>query len=1385
MGNSCAASANKCPPDYVIVVKTGDVKGAGTDANVFIAFINDSQCRSKDIPLNCRWKDDLERGSVDSYPVTNLPNFGRIDQIELWRDSSGLKDDWFVEKIEVVHSANSDTIVFPIHRWIKANTRHVFAKYDCLLPQHDVNKDQRKQELTEKKKLYEMECKATGLLPQIKTVPADESFSDDYKWDIIKNKANLAIQSKIIGLTADSWKCLDDIGKLYNKSLPVPYGMNNWRSDVEFGSQRLVSCNPNQIRRCTQIPDNLAVDDEMLKPLMEDLTTQEAIDSKRLYIMNYKVLKDLPCSYDRKICAPIALFFVNKEKNLMPVAIQLYQDPAQDNPVFLPTDPEYTWLLAKMWFNNADASYHQSATHLGFTHLIMEAVALAIHRSLSPSHPMFRLLAPHFLYLIAINSRAVAKLVCEDGWVDQCMSIGRVGMFAINARTAPEWRFDVEGSLPADLNNRGVDDPEALPKYYFRDDALLLYEAIRKYVTEVVEGHYDSPDKLADDHELQEFAEILKKPQSEGGCGIKGVHGGGVFLNTVDLIDALTAFIYTSSVAHAAANFSQYDEYAFPPNYPSYMRDEVPPKDKSPRTEQDVLNCLPNKEMTLSIMLVTKILSDRGTQCLGDFEIEYQFDPIGAKAVKAFKEDLVGIGKIIDKRNAQRAPPYPYLHPSEVPNAISISCLRYSFNTNCVVVSVILTQTKSWFRVNILRKPTRPDSWYFIMGNACVSGSSAPTDFVILVKTGDLKGAGTDADVFIALINEEGTRSRDIPLNSKWKNDMERGSIDRFPVTNLANFGRVCKIELWRDTDGAMDNWFVERVEVINQSSGEHEIFPIHRWLKALKKRIFHCNDCLLPQCDDNKTDRKEELGEKKVMYELECKVEGLIPQIKNFPSDESFSDDYKWDIVKNKASLFMQTKLMGVKTGDWKSLEDIEKIYNEHLPVPYGMNNWRSDLEFGSQRLVSCNPNQIRRCTQIPDNFAVNDEMLKPLLEDLTVQEAIDAKRLYIMDYKILKDLPCSYDRKICAPIGLFFVNKEKNLMPVAIQLFQDSADDNPVFLPTDPEYTWLLAKMWFNNADASYHQAATHLGFTHLIVESIAVATHRTLSPSHPIYRLLAPHFLYLIAINYRALGKLVSEDGWVDQCMGIGRIGMFEIIVRTQPSWRLDVEGTLPADLENRGVDDPEALPKYYFRDDAILSFGAIQKYVTEVVNGTYDDPSKLAEDDEIQDFADTLTKSPGEGGAGVQGVHGNGKFSTNEDLIGALTAIIYTSSVAHAAANFAQYDEYAFPPNYPSIMRVAEPPKDKNPRCEQDVIDCLPDKDKTLSIMLVTKILSDRGTNSLGDFEVEYQFDPVGKKAVESFRKDLLRVGALIDERNATRSSPYLYLHPKEVPNAISI
>jgi arachidonate 5-lipoxygenase len=63
-------------------------------------------------------------------------------------------------------------------------------------------------------------------------------------------------------------------------------------------------------------------------------------------------------------------------------------------------------------------------------------------------------------------------------------------------------------------------------------------------------------------------------------------------------------------------------------------------------------------------------------------------------------------------------------------------------------------------------------------------------------------------------------------------------------------------------------------------------------------------------------------------------------------------------------------------------------------------------------------------------------------------------------------------------APIGLFYLNKDNDLVPVAIQLHQKPSSKNPVYFPNDPKHLWTLAKMFFNMAEAQHHQAFTHLG-------------------------------------------------------------------------------------------------------------------------------------------------------------------------------------------------------------------------------------------------------------------------------------------------------------------
>ena len=81
------------------------------------------------------------------------------------------------------------------------------------------------------------------------------------------------------------------------------------------------------------------------------------------------------------------------------------------------------------------------------------------------------------------------------------------------------------------------------------------------------------------------------------------------------------------------------------------------------------------------------------------------------------------------------------------------------------------------------------------------------------------------------------------------------------------------------------------------------------------------------------------------------------------------------------------------------------------------------------------------------------------------------------------------------------------------------------------------------------------------------------------------------------------MLGEHGLVNDILLVGSEGMAEIIRRKWATWRLDVEGSLPADLQERGLADPAVLPNYHYRDDALRIHGAISRYVTHVVDHYY--------------------------------------------------------------------------------------------------------------------------------------------------------------------------------------
>jgi len=375
---------------------------------------------------------------------------------------------------------------------------------------------------------------------------------------------------------------------------------------------------------------------------------------------------------------------------------------------------------------------------------------------------------------------------------------------------------------------------------------------------------------------------------------------------------------------------------------------------------------------------------------------------------------------------------------------------------------------------------------------------------------------------------------------------------------------------------------------------------------------------------------------------------------------------------------------------------------------------------------------------------------------------------------------------------MALFYLDSKNDLKPVAIQLYQNPSEENPIFTPGIPQNLWTLVKMWYNNADCAYHQALAHLGGTHFLVEGFAIVTNRQLSLSHPLYKLMAPHFLYLIALDNFAKLTLVDPTGFVDRVMNYGYKGILELCDKQTKDWRLDIDGTLPAELKKRGVSDQDVLPNYHFRNDATLLWNAISEFVTEYVNYYYSDDNQpegalLIQDHELQNWAAELVKEKNVfgGGLGLKGVPGDGKITHVTQLASIVTSVIYTASAGHAAANFPQYDQYAFAPNFSSKLHGTPPKATDALVTYQDIMDAIPSRETTFEIWVIFKLLSEKSTESLGFYEVQYIFDPAAMDILERFRQNLKKVEETIEKRNETRNVAYDTLLPNWVPNAISI
>nr|XP_056719189.1 hydroperoxide isomerase ALOXE3-like isoform X1 [Euleptes europaea] len=668
---------------YRVQVATGDFLGSGTFSSISITLVG-SKGESPKQPLNNVGKDFLP-GAVDEYKVSSDRDLGPLLLIRLHKEPYVFfpEDSWYCSFVQLI-TPQGETYRFPCYQWIEGHRtlelREGTGKLACEDAENPLFMRHRAEELKVRQDCYSWAEYAPGT-PRCLAVESIEEMDTNMKFSITKLstfllRSKLAkAEMKMKGLLdcQQSWKKLEDIRRVFwfNRTPVSEYVADHWMDDAFFGYQYLNGVNPVVIRKCTKIPANFPVTQEMVAAsLAEGTSLQQEVKKGNIFLVDYKILQGIPTNTiqgkQQYLAVPLCLLYQTPSGDLMPIAIQLSQTPGSNNPIFLPSDPEWDWTLAKMWVRNADFHVHQNICHLLRTHLLAEVFAMAILRQLPMCHPLFKLLLPHIRYTLQINTFARVRLIMEGGMMDQATSAGYEGIGPIVGKGTQEMTY-TSLCLPDDIEARGV---TSISNYYYRDDGLKIWTTIESFVSSIVQFYYKNDDHVQSDPELQAwvleiFQEAFKSRKASGAPSS---------LKTVaELTKFLTMVIFTCSAQHAAVNSGQYDFGAWIPNIPPSMR-RPPPTVKGTVTLEHILETIPPVNVTCialsSLWLLSSEAGDR--RPLGYYPDEHFTEEEPKRFIKAFQDHLAEISEEINKRNRSLPLPYNYMNPSEIENSISI-----------------------------------------------------------------------------------------------------------------------------------------------------------------------------------------------------------------------------------------------------------------------------------------------------------------------------------------------------------------------------------------------------------------------------------------------------------------------------------------------------------------------------------------------------------------------------------------------------------------------------------------------------------------------------------------------------------------------------------------
>uniref|UniRef100_A0A8C9EEV3 Arachidonate epidermal lipoxygenase 3 n=1 Tax=Phocoena sinus TaxID=42100 RepID=A0A8C9EEV3_PHOSS len=358
-----------------------------------------------------------------------------------------------------------------------------------------------------------------------------------------------------------------------------------------------------------------------------------------------------------------------------------------------------------------------------------------------------------------------------------------------------------------------------------------------------------------------------------------------------------------------------------------------------------------------------------------------------------------------------------------------------------------------------------------------------------------------------------------------------------------------------------IDSWYCSRI-CITTPGGTLCHFPCYQWIEG------YCTIELRqgtggPEAGAGLGCRRHLLGSGRALTRAQMQLAAPSPPAHpHFPSHRSLG-----------------MKLLGLldRKGSWKKLDDIRNIMCCHK-------TFTSDHFFGYQYLNGVNLVMLHCLSSLPSKLPVTNDMVAPSLRPGTCpQTELERGHIFLADYWIPAEVPihCVNGRPqyAASPLCRLWLNPQGALLPLAIQLSQTSGPGSPIFLPTDSDWDWLLAKTWVRNSEFLVHENNTHFLCTHLLCEAFAVATLRQLPRCHPIYKLLLPHTRYTLQVNTVARATLLKPEGLVDKVTSIGRQVLL-YLMSTHLAHLTYTNFCLRDSLRARGILDT---PNYHYRDE----------------------------------------------------------------------------------------------------------------------------------------------------------------------------------------------------------